>query len=319
MGKFHCLFINVGTPKSTKKRDVSSFLRRYLMDSHVMRMPWLSRAMLVNGVIIPRRKAHSSDSYKSVWRDGEKSPLVVNTERLIEKVEAKLREKENDTEVSFAMRHGEPSIKSEIKRLSKMGVDRLLVIPMYPQYEESTYQSAIDEVRSVVRKYPMKVQFVPPFYAHGDYIAALERSIREGLFRRTVDRVVFSFHGVPLKYNPREYRAQCEETARLVTINLGILEGEFDVVFQSRSDRSEWLSPSLTNTLRELPKQGVRSVAVVAPSFPADCLETLYEVDIEARRDFLAAGGEEFIYVSALNDLDLWAKKLSKWIIQASK
>lgn len=341
MNKLHCLIVNLGSPSSTKESDVAKFLRQFLMDKNVLRMPWVLRAFLVNFIIVPNRKKHSSKLYSQIWSDG-KSPLISNTEKLVAKIETKLADKKCDIELSFAMRYGEYSIDDKIKELSKKGVEKLLVLPMYPHYEQSTYQSSVDEVNRCTKKCGVTPFYISPFFNHGDYLAALERSIREGLNGITVDKLLFTFHGVPLSYLPcgekraKEcdnkvpnisqsqycaecYKYQCLKTAEEVAIPIGADKQDYSIAFQSRLGRKEWLSPSLPKKIRLLIADGNKNIGVIAPSFTVDCLETLHEIDIEARKEFIGAGGENFHYIPAINDLDLWAKKVAKWIIEFNK
>ncbi len=316
--RLHVLVINIGSPKSFDEADVARFIRSMLMDRHLLTMPKLFRAFLVNAIIIPRRKARISKLYQNIWQSGKSAPITEATRSLVSKIESKLQEKESSATISFAMRYGEDdSIEKEIGRVAKRGVKRLLVIPLYPQYTSSTYQSCVDEVIRVTHKYGIKERcFTPPFYSHGDYISALERSFREALNGITVDRLLLSFHSIPLHHNAAEYRQQCEQTARMLCERLGIDAHEYSVVYQSNTSPKGWLSPTLFSTLESLPAQGVESVAVIAPSFTADCLETLSEIDVEGREIFLAHGGREFHYIPALNDSDLWVKKLTKWVVE---
>ncbi len=342
----HAVLINVGSPSSPKKRDVKRFLKRYLMDRHVMRMPWIFRFVLVRLLIVPLRSGKVSKRYRAIWSDAG-SPMIDRTHSLVSKIETKITAKSSGATVSYAMQHGDHSIKEEFKLLSRLGIEEVLVIPQYPQYEASTYLNAVESSRKMAAKYRLKVQFTPPFFAHGDYISALERSVREALTGSQVDKIIYTFHSVPFRYLPCGlkvaekcdlssgddsmrssylaakcegcYKHQCYATARLVSANIGIEADDYKVVFQSRVGSERWVSPTLNATLSQLPKDGINSVAVIAPSFTVDCVETLDEIAVRGRKVFMDSGGREFKYIPALNDLDLWAKKLSKWIIEANE
>lgn len=340
MNSFHCLLVNLGSPKSSQESDVAEFLRCFLMDKYVIQIPRPLRSLLVKSIIIPKRRSRSASRYKMVW--GEKlSPMEENMQRLLEKIELKLQDKESDITVSYAMRHGEKSIKSSIKELAASGVKDIFVIPMFPQYEKSTYLSAVEESRKCGVLFGVNTFFIPPFFDHGDYLSALQRSVRDGMRGLIVDKMLFSFHSVPLSYMPcgmksaKEcksdseckgerfscckacYKYQCYETVRRLCADMGIPEDNREVLFQSQMGHKEWLMPSLSERLVRLAKEGVESVAVLSPSFTVECLETLYDVNIEGRELFLSSGGKEYHYIQSLNSLDLWAKKLAKWIIEA--
>ncbi|MFI3261478.1 MAG: ferrochelatase [Rikenellaceae bacterium] len=342
MNKFHCLLINLGSPETCDKKGISVFLREFLMDKYVMQMSWLVRFILVNFIIVPTRAKFSLELYKQIWKTG-KSPIIANTENLASKLETKLMEKLCSVKVSYAMRYGKNSIKAKVKELSDKGVEKLLVVPMFPQYEKSTYLTIVEEVKRCVKNTNISPIFVAPYYDQPAYTSSLERSIREGLNGVEVDKMLFSFHSVPLRYLPcgevnaricdvqkdcsdhrtascREcYKYQCSVTAKIVAENIGAIDGDYEVVFQSRMGHNEWLTPSLKERVEKLPSEGADVIAVIAPSFTADCLETLYEINIDARAAFMNNEGKEFYYISALNDLDLWAKKMSKWIIEAKR
>ncbi|MFI3267849.1 MAG: ferrochelatase [Rikenellaceae bacterium] len=342
MNKFHCLLINLGSPETCDKKGISSFLREFLMDKYVMQMAWIVRFILVNFIIIPTRAERSLGLYKRVWKSG-KSPIIKNTEQLVDKIESKLLEKLCSVKVSYAMRYGESSIESKIKELSDKGVEQLLIVPMFPQFEKSTYLTAVEEVKRCIKKTEIEPIYVAPFYDQPAYISSLERSIREGLNQIEVDKMLFSYHSIPLRYLPcgekfaskcevekdcsdsrtpncKEcYKYQCAVTTKMVCENIGAIDGDYEIVFQSRVGHNAWLTPSLSERVEKLPSEGVDTLAVIAPSFTADCLETISEVNIDAREAFVENGGEQFYYISALNDLDLWAKKLSKWIIEAKR
>ncbi len=335
------LLINLGSPEAPRRKQVGRYLRQFLGDRHVIALPFLPRWLLVNGIIVPFRASRSARMYRSVWTS-EGAPLLVYSAAFLKKVKNGLKEKGIDLPVELGMRYGEPSIPAAVRRLLDKKAERLLVVPLYPHYARATYESALAEVEKALSRYANQpsLRIIPPFYDHGDYQAALERSFRETVTGKRIDRLVFSFHGIPLTHLPCSpetakacnedpethvgrygtcrncYRFQCYRTAELLTGRIGGDRNSYAVAFQSKMGKGKWLKPYLFDVLADLPKQGDKDIAVIAPSFTADCLETLQELDKEARRIFLSAGGTNFLRVPCLNDQDLWAEKMSKWIAE---
>lgn len=349
------LIINLGSPQYPLQEYVGAFLKEFLMDKHVLRMPYIIRYLLVNKVIVPKRVLYSTANYSKIWSKEHGSPIIYNTQELAKRLEKQLLNR-----CSFAMRYGEHSISNKIKELAAKGVKELLVLPMYPQCEGSTYISSIEEVKRVAEIEGVTVDFIPPFYKSSDYIAALANSVKNNtnynivskIKNKELDKLLISFHGVPIKYLPCGakcahickdpfqpthiertecnscYKKECYTTAYLLAEALGLNSSEFEVLFQSRLGGGEWIAPYLAKRVAELPKGGgeckesllgskeslsgrkIKRVAVIAPSFTADCLETLYEIDMEIKKLFLASGGEEFYYIPALNYSDFWVERL---------
>lgn len=324
MGKKGILLVNLGSPRSTAVKDVREYLDEFLMDERVIDYPWILRALLVQGIILNTRPAKSAEAYKTVWTD-QGSPLVVITE----KVRDKLRKKA-DIPVEMGMRYAEPSIESGIQKLVDQGVSDIVLFPLYPQYAMSTTESVIqksEEVRK--RKFPdIRINYVQPFYNKDIYIKALAESIRKQL-PKNFDLLQFSYHGVPERHiyktdptktcnfndccerenNPSHqfcYRHQCFATTKMVIEYLGIPIEKTTVSFQSRLGKDKWMEPYTDETLQSIPSKGIKKLAVVCPAFVSDCLETLEEISVEGKEQFLHAGGEEFHYIPCMNDDDLW-------------
>lgn len=342
MKKLGVIFINLGSPKSTSREDVSEFLRSLLMDKYVIRLPFWFRYLLVNKIIIPRRVSRSVNFYKSVWgNDG--SPLIVNSHNFTHDVKARLKEKNEDNiAVVYAMCHCQPSVESGVAELKEQGVTDVLAIPMFPHFEKSTYLRSVELVEKSVKAHNLKVSYIPPFYNHGDYLAALDITIKSALSGVTIDKLIVSYHALPVDYMPcgkRRARAciasnnlepiynvckdcyhfNCNQATNLIAQRVGAESDDVITTYQSQMGHKEWLSPVLHNVVAALPSSGAKNIAVISPTFIADCLETIKDVDSEARTLFMQQGGENFHYIPALNNSKIWVKKVTKWIVEYNK
>ncbi len=305
-GHVGVLLVNLGTPAAPTPRAVRRYLAEFLNDPRVIELPAPLRRALVHGVVLRLRPHKTVRAYRAIWSEAG-SPLLANSrslERALRtELEARMRE---PVSVALAMRYGEPRIAPALRRLVGNGVERLLVLPLYPQYSGATVGSAFDAVSRELqrlRRVP-SLRFVSHYYDHPRHVAALAEGIADYWHRcgRT-RRLLFSFHGMPLatRIAGDPYHDQCQATARLVAAALELQDEEWGIAFQSRFGRAEWLSPATADTLRAWVAEGVDSVSVVCPGFATDCLETLEEVDIGYREIFRAAGGKRFEYVPALN------------------
>lgn len=317
------LLINMGSPDSPQEEDVKRYLREFLMDPLVLDYPYLFRKTLVELFILPKRTSKSAAAYKKIWWT-EGSPLVVISKRLQKKLFQKTQ-----IPIALGMRYGNPSIHSAIKELHGQGVKEILVLPLYPQYTLSTIWSAADKAMQIQKKHfkDIKLTFLNSFYKHPDYIRVLADRIN-GKLPAEYDKLLFSYHGIPERHDRKAtrkakqyknsqfetYRNQCIETTELVRQELGLPEGKLDVAFQSRMEMDSWIKPYTDDTLKNYPKEGVKKVVVISPSFVADCLETLYEVSEQGKEIFDSNGGEYFGYIKCLNDNEEWVKVLTKWI-----
>lgn len=343
MSRFGVLLINLGTPDAPTPEAVGRYLRQFLMDGFVIDLPKPLRWFLVNVMIVPRRKGQSAKAYQKVQLP-EGSPLRVYTHELAEKVAARLAVDWNGFVVEYAMRYGNPSIASALERLRSQDVSRLIVMPMYPQYAESSYRTAVEETktRAVELGLADRVSFFPPFYHRAEFIEACAGRVRETVEAWPVEHLVFSFHSLPVRHlkrldatqthcliksdccdsisavNQNCYRAQCVFTARAIARELGLKEDGYSISFQSRLGKAEWLGPQTESVLRELAQAGVRRVAVACPSFVADCLETVEEIGIRARDNFIQAGGEELRLIPSLNSDFSWVDVVANWVREAS-
>jgi len=331
MNKQGVLLVNLGSPDSPSVSDVRKYLREFLMDSRVLDAPFLVRSFVVYGCILPFRPKQSAEAYRKIWQP-EGSPLVITSKH----VQAALQKRVPVT-VELAMRYQNPSIESAVRALQQQGVTDLLLIPLFPHYAMSSYETAVERVKEVLaRRAPgMALTVVPPFYDHPDYIEALAASAAEHL-SRGYDHLLFSFHGLPERHmrkadptcshclvaencceatNPAHatcYRAQCFKTAEAFVKKAGVTK--YSVAFQSRLGRDPWLKPYTDHELLRLPKDGINNLLVICPAFVSDCLETLEEIAMRGRETFLEAGGKEFALIPCLNEHPLWIATLEKMI-----
>ena len=307
------LLLNMGSPNRPEGPEVRRYLREVLMDKRMIDRSWLFRWMLVSGVIVPFRWKQSVAAYRRIWTE-EGSPLIVWSRQLLQRVTRGVH-----IPVALAMRYGKPSIEEAVESFIKRGIKELLVIPLYPQYAISSYETTVVQVQELVSD-RMQVSVHPPFYNHSDYIVALVESASSFL-KKDYDQFLFCFHSLPLRHVkktsfPVDYREQCIETAeafaRLANIS------HYLVGFQSPLGRkSRWLGPHVEQLFRELPKQGVRKLLVICPSFVTECLETLEEIAITGKNLFLESGGKAFWQIPCLNDHPVWVEvlqdKIRKW------
>jgi len=288
------LLVNLGTPAAPTEPAVRAYLREFLSDPRVVKLPrWLWLPIL-HGIVLRTRPAKSAEKYAQVWT-AEGSPLAVNTMR-----QAVLLQEALGLPVRYAMRYGKPSVASALA-----GLNEPFVIPLYPQYAEST----TDSVRDVL---PPGTRMLENFHEHPAYIDALAANVRRHWEKDGPAAVlVMSFHGLP-KRNSERYERECRRTGELLAARLGLKDGTWQVTFQSRFGYADWLQPYTEPTLVELAQKGVKRVDVVCPGFVSDCLETLEEIGITARRAFLTAGGNELYLVSCLNDSPEWISALAQ-------
>lgn len=310
------LLINLGTPEAPTAQALKSYLKEFLWDRRVVEIPRPLWWLILNGIILNTRPAKSAEKYASIWRP-EGSPLKHHTERMAILLKGHLGERvRQPVLVDYAMRYGQPSVASRIAALKARGVDRLLLVPLYPQYAASSTGSALDAAWDTLlhTRNPPEIRVIRHFHDDPGYIQALRQSIEMFWAERGRPEVlVMSFHGVPRRSldlgDP--YHCECQKTGRLLAEALGLKPEQYRISFQSRFGRAEWLKPYTTATLEALGKAGTRRVDVICPGFTADCLETLEEIGMEGKGDFLQAGGGEYHYIPALNDRPLWIQALT--------
>lgn len=321
------ILTNVGTPESPSLKDVRKYLSEFLNDKYVINLPFILRRLLVNGIIVPFRSRKSSKLYQKLWTE-KGSPLLYYSKKLQEKLQNKLPE----YKVFLGMRYGNPSLKAVLENVKNNHYQKVLVLPLYPQYASSTTKSVIDIVQkeSKTWKHIPELKIIEQFYNHPKFVNAFVEQIKTFEYKR-YDHIIFSYHGLPLSHitnihpNIKHetcscenelpehgkycYKATCYETTRLLIKELQIPEEKYSVGFQSRLTK-RWLSPFTDELILKLLNQGKKRILVVAPSFVADCLETNIEIEKEYKDLFLASGGKELTLVKSLNDSDLWVNAL---------
>ena len=309
------LLVNLGTPDEPTAPALRRYLAEFLSDPRVVEIPRLVWWFILNGIILRTRPAASAAKYASVWMP-EGSPLAVWTRRQAEALDQTLKAARHDILVRHAMRYGNPSVASVLDSLRAEGATRVLVLPLYPQYAAATTASVGDAVMRwalAARRTP-ELRFIGEYHAEPGYIDALALRLQQHWAEHgRAEKVVLSFHGVPkrslLLGDP--YHCQCHVTARLLAQQLGLSQGQMVVTFQSRFGKAKWLEPYTEPTLVAMAGQGVKRVDVMCPGFVADCLETLEEINQEAREAFLHAGGEQFHYVPCVNDSPVFVQALA--------
>jgi ferrochelatase len=329
------ILMNLGSPDSTSVKDLKKYLDEFLMDERVIDKPWLLRALLVKGIIVPTRAPKSAEAYKSVWTK-EGSPLIVISREQAEKLDKLIEEP-----VTIAMRYGNPSPKKAFDELlaTNPDLEEVVLLPMYPHYAMSSFETAVEYAKEHHKKgnYNFKLSIVKPFYNNEDYLKALEESMKPYL-QQDYDQVLFSYHGVPERHIKKSdvtgchclqsanccdtpspahefcYRHQCWDTTKEMVKRLNIPADKWGFSFQSRLGRDPWLKPFTVERLAELPKEGVKKLLVVCPAFVSDCLETLEEIAEEGKEVFMHAGGEEFKMIPCLNGNSLWIEAMGKLV-----
>ena len=309
------VLINLGTPDAPTPSAVRRYLKQFLSDPRVVEIPRAIWWFILHLIILPFRSKQSAAKYQSIWTD-DGSPLKVHTAKQAKLLGGYLGERGQKIRVEYAMRYGNPSVESVLKKLKDEGCDRILILPAYPQYSGTTTASLFDAVFDFyadTRNVP-ELRFIKHYHDHDGYILALRKSILSHWeMSGRPDKLVMSFHGVPKRTlmlgDP--YHCECHKTARLLAHELGLSESQYIVTFQSRFGKAEWLQPYTAPTLQKLAQEGVKRVDVICPGFTSDCLETLEEIAMEARHDFFKAGGKEFNYIPCLNEDDAWLKAMS--------
>jgi ferrochelatase len=302
--KIGVLITNLGTPDSPTKKDLKKYLKEFLSDKRVVnptfpRWIWL---IILNVIILNIRPKKSAKAYKEVWgKFGTGSPLLDISLKQKELIQAKLGE---NYQVELGMRYGNPSIKNALNNLE--GCEKIIVLPLYPQYSGSTTGSTFDEVSDVLRKFKVipEIKFIDNYVENPSYIKALAESVKEKFNQNTNDDfLLVSYHGIPQRYADEGdiYPKHCEKTTKLLVQELGLKDSQYKMSYQSIFGREKWLTPYTEATLKDLAKNGVKNIKVICPGFSADCLETIEEIDMENREYFMEAGGEKYEYIPALN------------------
>ena len=315
------LLTNLGTPDAPTPAALRRYLKQFLSDPRVVEVPRIAWWPILHGVILNLRPRQSARKYQAIWT-AEGSPLKVHTERQARMLEGFLHKRgASEFEIAVGMRYGAPAIADALDMLHDKGCDRILVMPLYPQYSASTTASTFDAVAAWgcnVRNLP-GIDFVRNFHDHPGYIGALAGSVLNHWERERgrPDVLVMSFHGLP-QYTLREgdpYHCECLKTGRLLAEALGLDKARYRVAFQSRFGKAQWLQPYTADTLRQLGAAKTARVDVVCPGFVADCLETLEEIAMQGKETFVAAGGGAFTYIPCLNERDDWLRALTDMVL----
>ena len=310
IGKIGVLLINLGTPEATSYWPMRRYLKEFLSDRRVIEVNPVLWWVLLNGIILTTRPKKSGHAYDKIWnRERNESPLKTITRSQSDKLGARFGDLPQVI-VDWGMRYGLPPVGERIKALKEQGCDRILLLPLYPQYSASTTATALDKAYDALKemRWQPAIRTVPPYFDHPAHIEALALSLERHLASLDwqPDLILASFHGLPKSYfmagDP--YHCHCMKTARLLNERLRLPEGRLQVVFQSRFGKEEWLQPYAQDTVEGLPAQGVKKLVMITPGFAADCVETLEEVAIGLRETFLEKGGEQFSLAPCLNDSD---------------
>ena len=342
VNKTGVLVVNLGTPKSYEPQDVGEFLKEFLMDPEVITAPSFVRWPLVNLLIVPKRKYDSGANYKKIWmHDIDKSPLLHHSEQFVDKLA-----KELNVPVSLGMRYQQPSLQSAMQSLKDQGCNKAVVFPLFPQFSTATTRTAFDKLDEVSSQ--IKYDYLCSYSSNSQYIDAQADLIRSSTKDKNIEHHLLSFHGLPesilRKEDPSKahclkvpdccakscagksealkpvfdscYRAQCYDTAQALSKALGWSEVQWTMTFQSRLGPTKWTTPYTSETLKKLAVSGVKSVSIACPAFPTDCLETLEEIGMGLKEEFLESGGEEFTLVPCLNSEPVWIKSAAEIVRQ---
>lgn len=327
--KIGVLLLNLGTPNGTDYWSMRRYLSEFLSDKRIIELPKALWKPILQGIILTVRPSRSGKAYAKIWnQETNESPLRTYTRRLTEGVAAKFSESRENVVIDYAMRYGDPATGDRIRSLIEAGVDRLLLVPLYPQYSAATTATACDQAfrQLMQERWQPAIRTVPPWYDDPAHIDLLAKSVEThfAALDWTPDVLIASFHGLPKEYFEKgdPYHCHCAKTARLLRERLGWPEEKLIMAFQSRFGPKEWLQPYADETIRALPGKGAKSVAMISPGFVADCVETLEELAIGLEEEFHAAGGERFTYIPCLNDapehvdfiVSLVERELSGWL-----
>ncbi|MGQ0287198.1 ferrochelatase [Pasteurellaceae bacterium 22721_9_1] len=302
--KIGILLANLGTPDAPTPEAIKPYLRQFLTDPRVVDLPKWRWWPLLNFIILPPRSKRVAKNYQSVWTE-QGSPLLATTKQQQEKLQAYFAQHhaDLDIEVEIGMSYGNPSIQSAVQKLTDLNVEKIVVLPLYPQYSSTTTASVFDAFADALKKqrHIVPFDFIHSYHLDENYISALVRSIKAKM--QEDEFLLFSYHGIPLSYEQKGdyYREHCRQTTIAVVDQLGLKETQWQMTFQSRFGKEEWLQPYTDEFMQNAAKNGIEKIAVVCPGFSVDCLETIEEIDEENREYFLEHGGKTFQYIPALN------------------
>lgn len=328
------LLVNLGSPDSPTTKDVKKYLGEFLMDKRVIDMSYIKRFLLVKGIILNRRSKNSAEAYKKIWWK-EGSPLEVISQRFTKKVAKKI-----NIPIALGMRYGTNGIKKAIEELANKGVTTIFMIPLYPHFAMSSYETVVVKADEIIKKHfpKLTIESYPVFYNEPNYIKAMANNIKKQLQHIDFEHLLFSYHGLPERHilladttkshckldgsccnTPSKahetcYRHQCFETTKEIVKLLDLKGKSFSNSFQSRMLKDPWIKPYTDFEFERLPKEGVTKLAVITPAFVADCLETLEEIAIAGKEQFLLAGGKKYKHIQCMNDNEDWVDVVVNWI-----
>lgn len=306
--KIGILIANLGTPDATDYWSMRRYLSEFLSDKRVIDYPAWKWQPLLQGIILTKRPFTSGANYKLIWnKEADESPLMTITKSQVAAISERARALWGDrVMVDFCMRYGNPSTPAVVDRMVKAGCDKIVFLPLYPQYSGSTTASANDQFfrALMTQKWQPASRTIAPYFDRADYIDALAQSVERSLQGRVPPKLVASYHGMPKRYllEGDPYHCQCQKTSRLLQARLGWPDGVIDTTFQSVFGTEEWLKPYTVEHVAELAQRGITDIAVISPAFSADCIETLEEIQGEIQEAFTHAGGQSFTYIPCLND-----------------
>ena len=308
------LLTNLGTPDRLERTSVKRFLQEFLSDPLVVRLPRIFWLPLLYGIILPLRSGKTLQAYSRVWGETG-SPLMAYSNKQRAALQQKLLEQAH---VDLAMRYGNPSYASVLRLLRDAGVEKLVVLPLYPQYSVTTTATSYKHLINTLNNldFTPALEFIGYYPDHPAYIEALAESIREH-WQQGQRHLLMSFHGLPQANVDRgdPYQVQCEKTAKLLAASLGLGDSDWSIGYQSRFGKQAWIQPYTSDVLQRLVARGIKAVDVVCPGFSSDCLETLDEIEVEYRNEFIELGGEQFSYIHALNDRDAHIEMMRQLVV----
>ncbi len=315
--KIGVLLANLGTPDEPTASAVHRYLKQFLTDERVIDLPRWKWLPILNCLILPKRAKRVAKNYQSVWTE-QGSPLLTISKQQQQKLQQYFNRQQQNITVEIGMTYGNPSVQSAVEKLTAQQVDKIIVLPLYPQYSSTTTASVLDAFAQALKQQRRIVpfEFIHSYHLNEDYIQALVDSVKVRF--KSDEFLLFSFHGIPLRYEELGdyYREHCKQTALEVAHRLGLMETQWGLTFQSRFGKEEWLQPYTDEFLQTAAAQNIQKIAVICPGFAADCLETIEEIDEENREHFLRNGGTRFQYIPALNADDKHIEMMAKLVME---
>ncbi len=315
--KIGVLLANLGTPDEPTPSAVHRYLKQFLTDERVIDLPRWKWLPILNCLILPKRAKRVAKNYQSVWTE-QGSPLLTISKQQQQKLQQYFNRQQQNITVEIGMTYGNPSVQSAVEKLTAQQVDKIIVLPLYPQYSSTTTASVLDAFAQALKQQRRIVpfEFIHSYHLNEDYIQALVDSVKVRF--KSDEFLLFSFHGIPLRYEELGdyYREHCKQTALEVAHRLGLMETQWGLTFQSRFGKEEWLQPYTDEFLQTAAAQNIQKIAVICPGFAADCLETIEEIDEENREHFLRNGGTRFQYIPALNADDKHIEMMAKLVME---